>query len=146
MTTDVVPAALILILLSAPLPALQARPHASHGAAADERGDRVMGFDHTKTTHHFLLAPDGGTIEISVNDPTDGGSRDRIRSHLAHIAISNPGAPDGGLAVSSQRSASSGIIVVWTFFIGRLRSRLVRTCLLSAVTLASHGRRLTADS
>jgi hypothetical protein len=86
MTIDVIFAALILSLLSAPLPALQVRPHASHGAAADERGDRVMGFDHTKTTHHFLLAPDGGTIEISANDPADGGSRDRIRSHLAHIA------------------------------------------------------------
>ena len=26
----------------------------------NERGDHVMGFDHTKTTHHFRLLADGG--------------------------------------------------------------------------------------
>ena len=25
----------------------------------NQRGDHVMGFDHTKTTHHFLLLADG---------------------------------------------------------------------------------------
>ena len=43
--------------------------HAQHMAAAhdpaaalDHRGDQVMGFEHTRTTHHFLLAKDGGAI------------------------------------------------------------------------------------
>jgi hypothetical protein len=52
----------------------------------NERGDRVMGFDHTKTTHHFLLHPDGGSIEVTANDSNDAESRDQIRKHLGHIA------------------------------------------------------------
>ncbi len=45
-----------------------------------------MGFDHAKTTHHFLLTASGGIIDVSANDPADTASRDAIRSHLAHIA------------------------------------------------------------
>ena len=51
----------------------------------NKRGDRVMGFDHTKTTHHFRLLPDGGAIEITANAAEDSGSRDQIRMHLGHI-------------------------------------------------------------
>lgn len=51
----------------------------------NKRGDHVMGFDHNKTTHHFRLSPQGGTIEITANSPEDTGSRDQIRSHLGHI-------------------------------------------------------------
>jgi hypothetical protein len=57
-----------------------------HHAKVNERGDRVMGFDHTKTTHHFLLSPAGGSIEVAANDPADTASRDAIRGHLEHIA------------------------------------------------------------
>jgi hypothetical protein len=52
----------------------------------NERGDHVMGFDHTKTTHHFHLLTDGGSIEVSANSAQDKESRDQIRMHLAHIA------------------------------------------------------------
>ncbi len=52
----------------------------------DARGDHMMGFSHEKTTHHFLLAKDGGSINVSVNDPKDAGNRDQIRMHLGHIA------------------------------------------------------------
>ena len=45
-----------------------------------------MGFDHAKTTHHFRLTPSGGSIEVTANDPQDGGSRDAIRAHLSHVA------------------------------------------------------------
>ena len=45
-----------------------------------------MGFDQTKTTHHFSLYEDGGAIEVSVNDPADAVNRDAIRAHLPHIA------------------------------------------------------------
>ena len=45
-----------------------------------------MGFDHTKTTHHFVLSKDGGSIEVAANDSEDRESRDAIRMHLAHVA------------------------------------------------------------
>jgi len=51
------------------------------------RGDKAMGFDHLKTTHHFLLANDGGSIQVEANDPKDNESRDQIRRHLRHIAM-----------------------------------------------------------
>jgi hypothetical protein len=52
----------------------------------NERGDHVMGFDHTKTTHHFRLLSDGGSIEVAANSLQDTESRDQIRMHLGHIA------------------------------------------------------------
>jgi hypothetical protein len=52
----------------------------------NERGDRVMGFNHDKTTHHFRLSPEGGVIEVEANDVKDIASRDQIRMHLRHIA------------------------------------------------------------
>jgi hypothetical protein len=51
-----------------------------------ERGDEIMGFSHEKTTHHFRLYADGGSIEVEANDREDTASRDQIRSHLGHIA------------------------------------------------------------
>ena len=50
-----------------------------------ERGDKMMGFAHKKTTHHFRAYADGGSIEAEANDSEDAASRDQIRSHLAHI-------------------------------------------------------------
>ena len=58
----------------------------AHHAAVNERGDAVMGFDHSKTTHHFSLTPEGGVIAVSANDVADTASRDAIRNHLTHIA------------------------------------------------------------
>jgi hypothetical protein len=57
-----------------------------HHARVNARGDKVMGFDHDKTTHHFLLAAAGGSIEVTANQAEDKESRDAIRGHLAHIA------------------------------------------------------------
>src|SRR5436853_2366650 len=53
----------------------------------NKRGDQAMGFDHLKTTHHFLLATDGGSIQVEANDLKDTESRDQIRRHLRHIAM-----------------------------------------------------------
>lgn len=53
----------------------------------NKRGDKHMGFDHTKTTHHFLLAKNGGAIRVEVNDLKDTESRDQIRKHLHHISM-----------------------------------------------------------
>ena len=39
----------------------------------NERGDHVMGFDHTKTTHHFRLLADGGSIEVQLTRLQDYG-------------------------------------------------------------------------
>jgi hypothetical protein len=63
--------------------------HSQHQHANSDmthRGDDVMGFDHTKTTHHFRLQPDGGVIEATANDPKDAESRDKIRAHFHDIA------------------------------------------------------------
>jgi len=90
-----------------------------HHAAVDARGDRVMGFDHDKTTHHFLLAKGGGSIEVTANRADDKESRDAIRGHLAHIATMFAGgdfeAPmlvhdrvPPGVAVMKRRKADIG--------------------------------------
>ena len=60
--------------------------HDAHAEGVNKRGDRVMGFDHEKTKHRFLLYADGGAIEVTANEADDKESRDHIRKHLAHIA------------------------------------------------------------
>jgi hypothetical protein len=52
----------------------------------NERGEKGMGFSQTTTTHHFLLKPDGGVIQVDANDPNDTSVRDSIRTHLTHTA------------------------------------------------------------
>jgi hypothetical protein len=69
-------------------------PQETHGSMTqkqmeemNERGDRQMGFSRLKTTHHFLLARDGGAIQVETNNEKDTQSRDQIRRHLRHIAM-----------------------------------------------------------
>jgi len=71
---------------SFPVTAASAPEHRCGAADMNQRGDHVMGFDHTRTTHHFRLLPDGGAIEVTVNDPADSENRTMIQSHLSHIA------------------------------------------------------------
>lgn len=78
-------AVLGMALLLCSQAAAQSSEHAHH-AAVNERGDKVMGFSHEKTAHHFRLKPDGGMIEVEIKDKADAASRDQIRSHLKHIA------------------------------------------------------------
>jgi hypothetical protein len=52
----------------------------------NKRGDHIMGFDHTKTTHHFALQKWGGSIEVTANSSDDVESSGQIRMHLKHIA------------------------------------------------------------
>jgi hypothetical protein len=59
----------------------------SHQAVVENHGDQAMGFSHDTTTHHFLMAPDGGAIEVTANDPNDRSNSEAIRSHLSHIAV-----------------------------------------------------------
>src|SRR5258708_37460020 len=56
-----------------------------HQADVEKHGDEAMGFPHDATTHHFRLSPDGGIIEVTVNDAKDTADLQAIRSHLAHI-------------------------------------------------------------
>jgi hypothetical protein len=82
-------------VLAAPLLAQEAPPpcplHAEHqkeAASLDQRGDATMGFEHARTTHHFLLQEDGGIIQVEANDAEDAASVAKIRSHLAEVARS----------------------------------------------------------
>jgi len=50
------------------------------------RGTHVMGFDQSKTTHHFSLTKTGGIIQVQANDPSDTTSRNHIRINLEHIS------------------------------------------------------------
>lgn len=56
-----------------------------HQAALDQHGDKVMGFSHEKTAHHFVLTPDGGLIEVRTNDIKDAASLRQVRTHFQHI-------------------------------------------------------------
>lgn len=78
---------LLIGLTSALLTRGQQRQQHKQMEAMNERGDREMGFDHLKTTHHFFLRNDGGTIQVEANNAKDKQSRDEIRKHLRHIAI-----------------------------------------------------------
>jgi hypothetical protein len=60
--------------------------HADHFAGVDRRGDEVMGFSHERTVHHFLVEPEGGTIQVEATDPADAQSLQQIRTHLAEVA------------------------------------------------------------
>ena len=56
------------------------------GSTLESRGNAAMGFEQSKTTHHFLLKVDGGTIQVQANDPQDTVSVDQIRKHFHRIA------------------------------------------------------------
>src|SRR6266481_3096137 len=87
--------ALSISLLTSTLAALQATPDSmkdcpmhrqhtdpSHEAIVKRHGDQAMVFPHDRTTHHFRMAPDGGSIEVTVRDAKDQTNTDAIRSHL----------------------------------------------------------------
>lgn len=60
--------------------------HEHHFEEVNKHGDEVMGFSHMKSTHHFRLTAQGGSIEVQANDSKDLEIRDQIRTHLQHIA------------------------------------------------------------
>src|SRR2546423_885960 len=92
-------AAVVAVLLLAASAAALAADHAPcdhakcprmakplHRADVDHRHDDVTGVGHEGAVHHFLLAPDGGTIRLEVTDAKATADRDRIREHLQTIA------------------------------------------------------------
>jgi hypothetical protein len=76
-----------LIIAIATLGIVYAQQPKTSDEQMNQRGDHVMGFDHTKTTHHFLLTESGGSIEVTANKSDDVESSDQIRMHLKHIAM-----------------------------------------------------------
>lgn len=60
--------------------------HTAHSDELNARGEQAMGFSQTATTHHFLLSPDGGSIQVEVNESSDKANRENIREHLKQIA------------------------------------------------------------
>ncbi len=52
----------------------------------NKRGEEVMGFNQTETTHHFVLLQDGGAIEVDANRADDTSNQNKIRKHLSEIA------------------------------------------------------------
>ena len=72
------------------------------------RGAMVMGFDQEKTTHHFRLYEDGGSIEVTANSGDDSANRTAIRDHLPHIAqMFAAGNFDAPMEVHAQRVPGS---------------------------------------
>ena len=61
--------------------------------ALKKRGAEAMGFDQNATTHHFKLAPSGGSIEVTVNNENDQATIAAVRSHFSHTKTQ--GASDG---------------------------------------------------
>ena len=57
----------------------------SHDGIVEKHGDQAMGFPHGRTTHHFLLTADGGTIAVAANDANDKLNIEAVRTHLSHI-------------------------------------------------------------
>jgi hypothetical protein len=83
---------LIIILLCSLSLAAQDMPctvhnKSQHQSDVEKHGDMAMGFPHDKTTHHFQLSPDGGAIEVTVNDAKDSDDLQAIRMHLKHVAV-----------------------------------------------------------
>ena len=56
-------------------------------AEMKQHGNMAMGFDQDKTTHHFAMTTEGGSIGVDANDAADQASRDQIRAHLKEIAV-----------------------------------------------------------
>lgn len=75
--------AIVTLALLTSIPSLAQHDHTSQ---MNSRGAHVMGFSQDKTTHHFTLSYDGGTIEVLTNDLTDTATRDEIRTHFHHIS------------------------------------------------------------
>ncbi len=57
----------------------------THDQHLKESGRAVMGFDQDATVHHFLIADDGGAVQVQVKNPSDAASVAAVRAHLKEI-------------------------------------------------------------
>jgi len=69
--------------------AAQTDSQADHHAGVVQRGESHagMGFSQTTTTHHFILTPNGGIVQVTANDPNNTEQIETIQMHLKHIAV-----------------------------------------------------------
>lgn len=87
---SVVTATLLLVAQHPAMP--QGMSHEEHLKQMEKdkelkkRGADAMGFDQEATMHHFRLTPDGGAIEVTVNNATDSTIVVDVRNHLRSIA------------------------------------------------------------
>jgi len=84
-------AALTLLLTGQHLQMPSGMSHEEHlkqmkDDALKQRGAEAMGFDQDVTTHHFRLAPAGGSIEVTVRNSADAQTIAAVRRHLLSIA------------------------------------------------------------
>ena len=87
MIRNVVRLAVIVSVLTYFSAAQHQHDAASHDhTAMEHRGQQGMGFDQQTTTHHFLLAKDGGSIQVTANSANDAAAVSQIHAHLKHIA------------------------------------------------------------
>ncbi len=59
-----------------------------HGVQNRGSAHEGMGFSQTQTTHHFILTPTGGYIQVTANSPGDHETIAQIQNHFSHIAQS----------------------------------------------------------
>lgn len=78
----------LVILTAAGWPVAAATPQSTHQqhAARQKPDGKGMGFDQTRTSHHFRLSPKGGAIEVRVRNAADRELRDQVAAHLKAIA------------------------------------------------------------
>jgi hypothetical protein len=57
-----------------------------HGVQQRGEAHQGMGFSQTKTSHHVILTPSGGYIQVTAKDPKDRGNIEQIQTHFTHIA------------------------------------------------------------
>jgi hypothetical protein len=78
----------ILVLCVAVGLLAQTPSEADHHAGVVQRGESSdgMGFSQTTTTHHFILTPNGGIVQVTANDPNNTGQIETIQMHMKHIA------------------------------------------------------------
>ncbi|MGA2428762.1 MAG: hypothetical protein ABSH13_09685 [Candidatus Acidiferrum sp.] len=129
---------ILAMLLQNPEPKKMDCPmHEQHvkDQSLESRGEHAMGFSQTETTHHFLLRPDGGVIQVEANRSDDSANKDMIRVHLRHIATAfqagdfdipmfvhdtvPPGVPDmkklqSKISYSYEETAQGGRVVIVT--------------------------------
>lgn len=61
-------------------------PSTAHHHHLVANADEEMGFSQEKTTHHFVLLPSGGRIQVTANDTADEENIAKVRGHLKLIA------------------------------------------------------------
>jgi len=119
-------AVLILGLLGGTLSAAQmpaGMTHEEHqkqmakDAELARRGTDAMGFDQAVTTHHFILAADGGSIQVTVKNASDTTNLEAIRTHLKEIAgqfaagdfekplMTHGETPDGAAGMTARKAS-----------------------------------------